>query len=89
MCCNLFVPALESQQTATPRRMEEHAYPSYLLAKRKPSGLLWQPIIPEGSRAFPWANLARANLSRAKIIVHLAAHEVRDSSPFPCVFLED
>ena len=50
-------------------------------------GLLWQPRIPQGSRPFPWANQARASLPRAKIMHHLAAHEVEECGPLPCILL--
>ena len=49
-------------------------------------GLLWQPRFPKGSRPFPWANLPRAILPRAKFVRPLAAHQGEDRSPLPYVF---
>ena len=56
---------------------------------RKHLGLLWQPKFPAGSRPFPWANLPRAILTRAKFVRPLAAHQGADRSPLPSVFREE
>ena len=66
-----------------------HSDPYRIYQVHNLSGLLWQPRFPKGSRPFPWANLPRAILTRAKFVRPLAAHQGADRSPLPSVFREE